>query len=118
MAYADAVTVCLTLVVSRLLHYSSTLCAWLLKDAAIARTFTKQAFQMSWDFSEGNPFGSASTDWNRCCKVVADAIAVLPANVPGIARMAVDAIDSEALQTQSGDNYRANIWAFPYRAMP
>lgn len=37
---------------------------------------------------------------------------------PGIARMAIDAIDSEALQTQSGDNYRANIWAFPYRAMP
>lgn len=36
---------------------------------------------------------------------------------PGIARMAVDAIDSEALQTQSGDNYRANIWAFPYRAI-
>ncbi len=36
---------------------------------------------------------------------------------PGIARMAVDAIDSEALQTQSGDNYRANIWAFPYRAV-
>lgn len=35
---------------------------------------------------------------------------------PGIARMAVDAIDSEALQTQSGDNYRANLWAFPYRA--
>jgi len=35
----------------------------------------------------------------------------------GIARMAVDAIDSEALQTQSGDNYRANIWAFPYRAI-
>jgi hypothetical protein len=37
---------------------------------------------------------------------------------PGIARMAVDAIDSEALQTQTGDNYRANIWAFPYRALP
>jgi hypothetical protein len=36
---------------------------------------------------------------------------------PGIARMAVDAIDSEALQTQTGDNYRANIWAFPYRAI-
>lgn len=36
----------------------------------------------------------------------------------GIARMAVDAIDSEALQTQTGDNYRANIWAFPYRALP
>ncbi len=35
---------------------------------------------------------------------------------PGIARMAVDAIDSETLQTQSGDNYRANLWAFPYRA--
>lgn len=35
----------------------------------------------------------------------------------GIARMAVDALDSETLQTQSGDNYRANIWAFPYRAI-
>jgi len=37
---------------------------------------------------------------------------------PGIARMAVDALDSETLQTESGDNYRANIWAFPYRALP
>lgn len=37
---------------------------------------------------------------------------------PGVGRMAVDAIDSEALQTQSGDNYRANLWAFPYRAIP
>jgi hypothetical protein len=36
----------------------------------------------------------------------------------GIARMAVDALDSETLQTESGDNYRANIWAFPYRAVP
>lgn len=36
---------------------------------------------------------------------------------PGIARMAVDAIDSEALQTQGGDNYRSNIWAFPYRSV-
>ncbi len=35
----------------------------------------------------------------------------------GIARMAVDAIDAEALQTQSGDDYRANIWAFPYHVI-
>ena len=37
---------------------------------------------------------------------------------PGIARLAVDALDSETLQTETGDNYRANIWAFPYRAVP
>lgn len=36
---------------------------------------------------------------------------------PGIGRMAVDALDSETLQTQTGDNYRANLWAFPYRAV-
>jgi hypothetical protein len=36
---------------------------------------------------------------------------------PGIARLAVDALDSETLQTETGDNYRANIWAFPYRAL-
>ncbi|NGZ08748.1 MAG: DUF1156 domain-containing protein [Nitrospira sp. LK70] len=91
-AYADAVVMYLTFVMSRVLHYSSTLCAWLLKDAAIARTFTKQAFQMSWDFAEGNVFGSSSTEWSQCCKIVADAIEQLPATVPGTVRMADAAI--------------------------
>ena len=36
-------------------------------------------------------------------------------DIAGIGRLAVDALDSESLQTQSGDNYRANIWAVPYR---
>jgi hypothetical protein len=27
----------------------------------------------------------------------------------------VDALDSESLQTQAGDDYRANLWAVPYR---
>ena len=91
-AYADAVAVYLTFVMSRVLHYSSTLCTWLVKDAAIARTFTKQAFQMSWDFAEGNVFGSSSTEWSQCCKVIADAIEKLPGTVPGTVRMADAAI--------------------------
>jgi hypothetical protein len=33
----------------------------------------------------------------------------------GIGRLAVDALDSESLQTQAGDDYRANLWAVPYR---
>ncbi|GIL16886.1 MAG: hypothetical protein BroJett040_06370 [Oligoflexia bacterium] len=91
-AYADAVVVYLTFVFSRVLHYSSNLCSWLLKDAAIRCTFNKQAFQMTWDFAEGNVFGSSSTEWGQCCEVVAKTIETLPAFCEGTAEMA-DAID-------------------------
>jgi putative DNA methylase len=88
MAYADAVAVYLAFVMSRVLHYDSTLCTWLLKDAAIARTFPKQAFQMTWDFVEGNVFGSSSAEWTQCCKVVANAIELLPYMAIGRATIA------------------------------
>jgi len=82
-AYAEAVSVYLTFVMSRVLHYGSTLCTWLIKDAAVCRTFPKQAFQMTWDFVEGSVFGSSSSEWTQCCKTVSNCIEKLPASVPG-----------------------------------
>jgi putative DNA methylase len=86
-AYADAIATYLAFVMSRVLHYSSTICAWLVKDAAIARTFTKQALPMTWDFAEGNVFGKSSTEWSRCCDVIADAVACLSGAAVGHALM-------------------------------
>lgn len=35
--------------------------------------------------------------------------------LPGPARFAVDAIDAGTFKTATGDDYRANVWAIPYR---
>jgi len=78
VAYAEAVEVYLTFVLARVLHYGSSLCTWLAKDAAIARTFTKQAIQMTWDYAEGSVFGKSSTGWPKCVEVITSAIEFLP----------------------------------------
>lgn len=95
-AYADALAVYLSFVVSRVVHHSSTLCSWLIKDAAIRQVFSKQAFQMTWDFAEANVFGSSSAEWTKCCHVVADAIEMLPSMASGSARMADAAAPTSA----------------------
>ncbi|MCI0351069.1 MAG: hypothetical protein L0Z53_16715, partial [Acidobacteriales bacterium] len=87
-AYADALAVYLTFVSSRVLHHSSTLCSWLIKDAAIRQVFSKQAFQMTWDFAEASVFGSSSAEWSKCCEVIASGIEMLPATTPATTRMA------------------------------
>jgi putative DNA methylase len=91
-AYADAVAVYLAFVMSRVLHHNSTLCTWLIKDAAIRQTFSKQAFQMTWDFVEGSVFGSSSAEWGQCYKTVANAIEKLPCSARGDARTADAAV--------------------------
>jgi putative DNA methylase len=88
IAYADAVATYLEFVVGRVLHYGSAICAWLVKDAAIARTFTKQAIPMTWDFAEGNVFGKSSAEWTKCCEVVAQTLAFLSSSPSGYARLA------------------------------
>ena len=82
-AYAEAVGTFLTFVMTRVLHYSSAICTWLTKDSAIARTFTKQAIPMTWDFAEGAPFGKSSTAWAKCVEVISAAIEYLPARHSG-----------------------------------
>lgn len=84
-AYGDAVSTYLMFVQTRLVHYSSTICTWLVKDAAIARTFTKQAIPMAWDFAEGNPFGKSSTEFSRCTEVIAQVVEKLAASRPATA---------------------------------
>lgn len=92
-AYAEAIEVYLGFILSRVIHYGSALCTWLAKDGAIARTFTRQALTMSWDFAEGNPFEKSSTGWKECTEVIAKVLGFLPEASPGQALMA-DAAES------------------------
>lgn len=83
VAYADAVVTYLALVLDRMAYHGSSLCGWLTKDNAMGKTMPKQALSMSWDFAEGNPFGTSSADVITCARAVADcldhAFAKLPA---------------------------------------
>ena len=95
-AYAEAVEVYLGFILSRVIHYGSALCTWLAKDGAIARTFTRQALTMSWDFAEGNPFEKSSTGWKECTEVIAKVLGFLPVALPGQTLMA------DAAETTTG----------------
>lgn len=81
-AYADAVAIYLALVVDRMVFYGSSLCGWLSKDNAMGKSMPQQALAMTWDFAEGNPFGTSSSDILTCARNIADCVAVAPA-LPG-----------------------------------
>jgi len=83
--YADAVTVYLWCVLARVLHYTSVNCQWLPKDSSLARTFTKQALPMVWDFAEGSPFAKCSAQFLQCLRVVSECIEYLPIGAASVA---------------------------------
>ena len=74
VAYADAIVTYLALVLDRMAYRGSSLCRWLTKDNAMGETMPKQALSMSWDFAEGNPFGTSSADILTCTRAVADCL--------------------------------------------
>ncbi len=81
-AYADAITTYLAITISRLIHYNCAQCTWLPKDSAIAKGLPQQGIPMVWDFAEGNPFGSSSSEFFQCLKNIADCLDVAAATAP------------------------------------
>ncbi|SOY78676.1 Adenine-specific DNA methylase [Cupriavidus taiwanensis] len=62
-AYADAVSIYLSLAVSKMSDAQSSLCRWKpTMDQSIA-TFGRQALPMVWDYSEANAFGGMAGDF-------------------------------------------------------
>ncbi|PYO45141.1 MAG: hypothetical protein DMD33_00425, partial [Gemmatimonadetes bacterium] len=59
-AYAEAVSACLSLCVSRQANRSSTLNFWDSQGENVQQVFARQALQMTWDFVEGNPFSDST----------------------------------------------------------
>ena len=74
-AYAEAVSVYLAFVVTRLADRGSSICGWDAGYTKIRNTFSRQAIPMTWDFAEGNPFSHSTGNWISCvkwiCKVLA-----------------------------------------------
>ena len=57
-AYAEAISVFLTFVLSRCANYSTSLTIW--GGEFIVQTFGRQALPMVWDYAEGNPFSNST----------------------------------------------------------
>jgi putative DNA methylase len=84
-AYADAVCVYLAFAVSRLADYGSSLSTWRPKDNAMRSSMPRHALPMSWDFAEGNAFGSSSAGFVECVDVVTKVLTILGSSPVGIA---------------------------------
>jgi putative DNA methylase len=61
-AYAEAVSVYLTMGVSKLADYNSSLAVWSPSRDQAKATFARQALPMVWDYAEVNPFADAAGD--------------------------------------------------------
>lgn len=62
--FATAVQTCLSLAVSRLADFSSSLCVLnVVGGRGVKNTFARQALPMVWDFMETNPFNEVGANW-------------------------------------------------------
>ncbi len=84
-AYADAVITYLSMAMSRLADYGSSIATWRPKDGAMRSSLPKQAIQMTWDFAEGSPFGKSSAGFAECVEVVARVITAALGSGSGVA---------------------------------
>lgn len=66
-AYAEAVSVYLSIAVSRAADYWGKGAIWEPGGSFIAHVFTRNALPMTWDYPEANPFGNASGSWDQTC---------------------------------------------------
>ncbi|AME28689.1 DUF1156 domain-containing protein [Burkholderia sp. PAMC 26561] len=84
-AYADALAIFLSFVLSRSVDRGSTICTWdnSPKMEALRNTFARQALPMTWDFAEGNPFSESSGNWMNNVEWVAKAVDYFPARAGG-----------------------------------
>ncbi|MDS4022480.1 MAG: DUF1156 domain-containing protein [Candidatus Competibacter sp.] len=101
-AYADAVSVYLSLVASSLADRMSTICSW---DAGGATwgtktrsTFSRQAIQMTWDFAEVNPFSSQSGSWGNSLDYSAKGISTSKEDASGSVQQADATVQSVSSQ--------------------
>jgi putative DNA methylase len=83
-AYAEAVSVYLSLGVGRSANYWSSLTPW--GGEFIVQTFGRNALPMVWDFAEANPFSSSTGNWTGALAWIENVITrALPANTAGFA---------------------------------
>lgn len=79
IAYADSISIYLSLGVGRLADYSSSLCGWIIRREVIRNTYGRQALSMTWDFAETSPFSGSSGNYIGQLNWITKVIEKLPA---------------------------------------
>lgn len=82
-AYAEAISVYLSLAVDKMTDYSSSICSWHSTRQIIRNTFGRQAIPMVWDYAETNPFSNSTGNWNACVDWVWKALERMPTSMIG-----------------------------------
>ena len=87
-SYADAVCAYLALAVDKLADRNSSLASWANTREHARNTFGRQAYSMSWDFAECNPFSSSSGNFLGGIKSITDGLLAVRSNFEGYAYQA------------------------------
>ena len=87
-AYAEAVSLYLTLAVDKGADYWSSICSWHVSRQIVRNTFGRQAIPMMWDYAEANPLSAATGNWMAMADWVWKSVGSVPAGIPGIAQQA------------------------------
>ena len=74
LAYSQAISVYLALVIGKLANFQSTVCTWDNRTGNVRAAFTRQAIPMTWVFAEGNPFSTPTGNYDSMLKNVVDSI--------------------------------------------
>ncbi|MCC7107418.1 MAG: DUF1156 domain-containing protein [Chloroflexi bacterium] len=86
--YLDAVSIYLSIALSRLSDVCNALCRWEVTKTQVRNLFTRQAIPMLWDFAENNVFGDAAGDYRVSLSNMAKALEQMPAANPGRGKQA------------------------------
>ena len=76
-AYAEAISLYLSFVISKVANLNSSLTRWRNDNAGLGETFGRQAVSMVWDFAEPNIFSSSAGNLLNPIKRISDAISYL-----------------------------------------
>ena len=78
-AYAEAVCTYLAFMIDKLADANSSLVSWNVSRDGLRNTFARQAYPMTWDFAEGNPFSASSGCISNCIDWIVRCLQLLPA---------------------------------------
>lgn len=84
--YANAISVYMSFIISKLADRGSTICGWDVSREGLRNTFGRQAIPMVWDYAEGNPFSNSSGCFSNALDWVIKCLEWLPAKGTAIVK--------------------------------
>jgi len=109
-AYADSVATYLSCALARVAMTDSTLCRWNPVGPKVQHMFGRQAISMVWDFSEVDPFATATGSWDAAIEMAVNALELSPPAAAGqVLQQDAAAALSEGLLLSTDPPYYDNV---------